>query len=762
MKLVKKFFVGFMSLAMVLSLFAAEAFADAEIIVNQTKTKDIISSDDAFIYDDNSGTGVLTDNLNMTAETDILDDVSTASANYALLQGYLDQEIKDALYGSQNVESDISLLGEDAGNNLTGYNKVVYSYLKAFVEKTSQGEHKVARVVIPVEAFGLSEDELDWSVSELGYSEVTLTSENAGKLMTAALNKAGFDKIDFQLVINALLQDCPYDLFWFDKSAGYQHGLPGGGYSYNEETGYITRFYLSGGVTVGFIVSADYRDQTASGDDAIYTLSSFPEVINTVKSNILSTITANKSKNDYEKLKAYLEKIKSMVSYNHDALNQGSAYYSKNPWQLIWVFDGDESTKVVCEGYSKAFQYLCDLTEFNSSRVRSRIVTGTMDGGTGAGSHMWNIVTMDDGKNYLVDVTNCDGDEGGLVSIGYPDKLFMAYKENASETPESGFEFSTKTGLSSPMTYKYDKDEKTNMFGIYTYDELDLSETAYDPSGAGTEDPAALTGLELSSPALSISKGQDTTLALTYIPANATDKNVKWESSNENIASVDQNGRVTGISAGTAVITVSSAADPRINASCSITITESVQKETPVITIKDKTAVYNGSVISIDPAEVSIAGLEISYVYYTDAACTKAASSHVNAGTYYVRATVAEDSNYTAAESNTAKLIISQAANKITNISPLTKKLAVKKLKKKKAAFSLTATVNNKASVTWQVNKYGSSKAKKYISVTKTGKVTVKKKTPKGTYKVTVTATSDGTGNFRSASLKKTIKIVVK
>lgn len=30
--------------------------------------------------------------------------------------------------------------------------------------------------------------------------------------------------------------------------------------------------------------------------------------------------------------------------------------------ELIWVFDGDSSTNVVCEGYAKAFQYLCDLS----------------------------------------------------------------------------------------------------------------------------------------------------------------------------------------------------------------------------------------------------------------------------------------------------------------------------------------------------------------------------------------------------------------
>lgn len=45
---------------------------------------------------------------------------------------------------------------------------------------------------------------------------------------------------------------------------------------------------------------------------------------------------------------------------------------------MIYVFDGDEATNVVCEGYAKAFQYLCDL-----DGITYYSVSGTMNGGTG-------------------------------------------------------------------------------------------------------------------------------------------------------------------------------------------------------------------------------------------------------------------------------------------------------------------------------------------------------------------------------------------
>lgn len=119
---------------------------------------------------------------------------------------------------------------------------------------------------------------------------------------------------------------------------------------------------------------------------------------------------------DYAKMRGYLKEIEDLTAYNDAALDPGTPY--GDPWQLIYVFDGDKSTNVVCEGYAKAFQYLMDQSSF-SGKIESYIVTGTMGGGTGEGPHMWNIVSID-GQNYLVDVTNSD-----TGTIGAPDKLFL-------------------------------------------------------------------------------------------------------------------------------------------------------------------------------------------------------------------------------------------------------------------------------------------------------------------------------------------------
>ena len=72
-------------------------------------------------------------------------------------------------------------------------------------------------------------------------------------------------------------------------------------------------------------------------------------------------------RSDYEKLAAYCREICGLVSFDYAATANGVPY--GDPWQLVNVFDGDPATNVVCEGYAKAFQYLCDLSEFKGDIV---------------------------------------------------------------------------------------------------------------------------------------------------------------------------------------------------------------------------------------------------------------------------------------------------------------------------------------------------------------------------------------------------------
>ena len=66
-----------------------------------------------------------------------------------------------------------------------------------------------------------------------------------------------------------------------------------------------------------------------------------------------------------------------------------------------------------------------------------------------------------------------------------------------------------------------------------------------------------VTGISLNKTAISMIIGESQTLSATVIPSDATDKTVKWVSSDPSVANVDQNGTVIAISEGEIIITAS-------------------------------------------------------------------------------------------------------------------------------------------------------------------------------------------------------------
>ena len=250
-------------------------------------------------------------------------------------------------------------------------------------------------------------------------------------------------------VWQALLADLPYALYWHDKTMGIV-------YSYIPDNGLKD-------VTFKFKVAAEFRG------GSLYTtnIPNVPAAVAVAK----QVVSANRGRSDYDKLQAYRQYICDQVSYN-SGINAGTAY--GNPWQLLWVFDGDASTNVVCEGYAKAFKYLCDLTEESNGwigSVETLDVTGTMDGGR----HMWNVVRIN-GTNYLADVTNCDQ---GMV--GYPTELFLCGIQTKGS---SMYHQGTET------TYIYDTDTRNSFKAA----DLAVSAAGFDPGAAAVPANVTLTG----------------------------------------------------------------------------------------------------------------------------------------------------------------------------------------------------------------------------------------------------------------------------
>lgn len=121
----------------------------------------------------------------------------------------------------------------------------------------------------------------------------------------------------------------------------------------------------------------------------------------------------------------------------------------------------------------------------------------------------------------------------------------------------------------------------------------------------------ATTGIKLSHTAGHVFKGFSGQLKHTVYPADATNKNVKWTSSDPSIATVDANGKVTGIKTGKTIITCTTAYG-NYKAQCVITV-KPVVSVTSVKLNKTSGSMYAGTYYqfkaTIAPANASITKL---------------------------------------------------------------------------------------------------------------------------------------------------------
>lgn len=87
--------------------------------------------------------------------------------------------------------------------------------------------------------------------------------------------------------------------------------------------------------------------------------------------------------------------------------------------------------------------------------------------------------------------------------------------------------------------------------------------------------PVLATGVQIQ-PELSINQGESIKPVWSMVPAAATNRNVTWQSTNPEIASVDSYGTVTGVSLGTAQIRLKTE-DGGFTASCKVTVEQYVE-----------------------------------------------------------------------------------------------------------------------------------------------------------------------------------------
>lgn len=218
----------------------------------------------------------------------------------------------------------------------------------------------------------------------------------------------------FSSALPAILSDYPEKLYWANATES------GGG---AEMFAYFDNVTT---VVIKFDVITDYRgatftyaetgvdvfDQMANeGKIAVRKLNlsgssaTMAQAEAIAKNEILSTISS--SDKPYDKIVKFNDWLTANVRYDEAALNSG-AYTESHQMTGALV-----NNKAVCEGYAKAFKYLCDQSGIDCVLVSG---TATNPGGKPE-NHMWNAVSLG-GKWYMVDTTWNNATNDKYLCIG--------------------------------------------------------------------------------------------------------------------------------------------------------------------------------------------------------------------------------------------------------------------------------------------------------------------------------------------------------
>lgn len=312
------------------------------------------------------------------------------------------------------------------GDRLTGNNLKYYDYFRNIIKKVSAGNRITAVKKVYVSSFL---GKRKFTAKELGVKKIGYKKNGKWYVTKAAKKKVEelLGPENWKKVYQSLLSDLSTESYWVDWYTKEQLVNLNCPYTYNEK--YLT-FDRGDWIEFSLPVIPEFRKAKNSWTDYVYKVdSSKIKAANTAKQNARDTVKTvddyirsnytnlSPAAYDYLRLWYYCQIISYYTEYDWDAYysSQYNDTYWRGPWSLISVFDNDPSTKTVCAGYARAYKYLCDLTKFKSKWIDCQIASGDVTGDNGREAHMWNIVRMNDGLNYLVDPTWADDDTSGEV-----------------------------------------------------------------------------------------------------------------------------------------------------------------------------------------------------------------------------------------------------------------------------------------------------------------------------------------------------------
>lgn len=141
------------------------------------------------------------------------------------------------------------------------------------------------------------------------------------------------------------------------------------------------------------------------------------------------------------------------------------------------------------------------------------------------------------------------------------DLTYNLYRDGEKIASELGEKTYTDTGLEPNTTYKYQ---------VSAENEFGESELSAEVNVTTSKSPVS--SIELDEDEVVLTPDETVNLTATINPETA-EQSVEWDSDNTDVATVED-GLVTAVGEGEAVITVSSTANPEQSATCTVTVAD--------------------------------------------------------------------------------------------------------------------------------------------------------------------------------------------
>lgn len=114
----------------------------------------------------------------------------------------------------------------------------------------------------------------------------------------------------------------------------------------------------------------------------------------------------------------------------------------------------------------------------------------------------------------------------------------------------------------------------TGLYPSYIHVPVGWQNSSSYPSLSGTlvYDLESISSIQISNEYLILTEGETSTLSCTILPSTASVKTLHWASNNTDVAIVDNDGKVTAINAGSAIITALSLDGSNLSQTCVVTV----------------------------------------------------------------------------------------------------------------------------------------------------------------------------------------------